>query len=116
MGSPGSKEILETQGKPAVRLDKNGKPLRGCALNPNKLGRPKGSPNKIRRDVAELVRIALEGVGDETYLIARAKKNPTAFLALVSKLMPTQINADVNVNSDLAARLAAAELRTKTKE
>ena len=76
-------------------------------------GRPKGVPNKIRADVAELVRDALELLGDARYLVVRGKRNPNAFLGLVQKLMPTNIKAEVNVNSDLAARLSEAEQRIK---
>ena len=82
----------------------------GCRGIPGP-GRPKGSPNKIRKEIAELVRDVLEMAGEEKWMLQRAQKNPTAFLALVAKLMPTKINADVNVNTDLAARLTLAEQR-----
>ena len=72
-------------------------------------GRPKGCPNKIRKEIAELVRDVIELAGEEKYLLARAKKNPNAFLALVAKLMPTNIKAEVEVTGDRASRLAAAE-------
>lgn len=64
-------------------------------------GRPKGSPNKIRKEVAELFRDALEAEGDITYLRKVAKKNPVAFLQGILKLMPTKVNAQVEGNVTL---------------
>ena len=99
---------------------KTGKVVRGAAAlaiqGKAGPGRPKGSQDKINREVAELVREALEKAhpdGAVAYLAQQANKSPAAFLALVGRLMPTRINADLNVNSDLAARLDAATRRVK---
>lgn len=48
---------------------------------------------------------ALDGVGGVTYLQGVAASHPAAFLSLLSKVMPTQIEADVTVRS-LAQELA----------
>ena len=104
----------------------------GCRGIPGP-GRPKGMRNKITREVAEMVKDALEcsilevkGVspakllekydGGTAYLIQRSKQQPNAFMQLVSKLMPTKINAEVNVNNDLAARLTEIEQRIKNSK
>lgn len=62
---------------------------------PRSPGRPKGSPNKVSSAVKDMVREALDGVGGVAYLMTQASANPTAFLSLVGKLLPTELKADV---------------------
>lgn len=52
----------------------------------------KGSPNQIPRAVKEMVRQALNKSGGVSYLVKQAKANPTAFLTLVGKLIPTEVS------------------------
>ena len=127
--------LLKSDKKADAPLGPNtGKPLSGAAAaavngKPGP-GRPKGCLNKVSREVADMVKDALEcsileakGAspakllakydGGTAYLIQRSKQQPNAFLSLVAKLMPQQIKADVNVNTDLASRLAEAEARAK---
>lgn len=54
-------------------------------------GRPKGSPNKITTAVKDMVLTALAGVGGVDYLKNQAATNPTAFLTLVGKVIPSEI-------------------------
>ncbi len=103
-----------------MTLGRTGKPLTGAALDRKrgirKGGRRKGTPNRIRAEVAEMVRMALELAhpqGAVAYLVQRAKKSPNAFLALVGKLMPTVVKGDLTLTNDLALRLAEAEARAK---
>lgn len=55
-------------------------------------GRPKGSPNKTSAEVKQMILDALEGVGGVDYLMGQAKEKPAAFLTLVGKVMPLQVN------------------------
>lgn len=79
-------------------------------------GRPKGVPNKITTELKQLVLRAMELAGDKDggdegalkYLVSRAKKNPVAYLALISKLIPSKVEAEVNVTGQLAMRLEQA--------
>jgi hypothetical protein len=60
-------------------------------------GRPKGVPNKATATAKQM----LQGVIDElghAWLLREAKKHPTAFFALISKLVPTAIEAEVKGN------------------
>jgi hypothetical protein len=62
-------------------------------------GRPKGSPNKIQAAVKEMVIQALNEAhadGGVAYLKEQASKNPTAFLSLVGKVLPLQVQGDPN--------------------
>lgn len=57
-------------------------------------GRPKGSRNKITKDIREAVLNAFEKVGGVKYLVKQAEDNPQAFMALLSKILPTQVTGD----------------------
>lgn len=63
--------------------------------NLNRNGRPKGTPNKFTREVKEMILEALDNAGGVAYLAEQAEKNPTAFMTLVGKVLPMQVNADV---------------------
>lgn len=54
-------------------------------------------PNKMTADVKAMILGALEKTGGESYLIERAKdpKTATAFMALVGRVLPKEIKADV---------------------
>lgn len=59
-------------------------------------GRKPGSPNKIPGTVKMMVLEALEKLGGVKYLMQQAKDNPTAFMTLLGRVMPTQVVGDVN--------------------
>jgi hypothetical protein len=58
------------------------------------MGRPKGSKNKNTAQVKDMILTALSDVGGVKYLVRQAEENPTAFLTLVGKVMPTQVTGD----------------------
>lgn len=58
-------------------------------------GRPKGVPNKATAAVKEMVIQALHGAGGVDYLIEQAQKNPKAFLSLVGRVLPMDVNATI---------------------
>lgn len=66
-------------------------------LGPNRgnagKGRPKGSQNKTTLAVKEAVLAALDQAGGIDYLVKQADENPNAFLTLVGKVLPLQVNA-----------------------
>lgn len=57
-------------------------------------GRPKGSKNKVTGAVRDMVLQALDEVGGVKYLKRQAEENPTAFMTLVGKVMPTQVTGE----------------------
>lgn len=57
-------------------------------------GRPKGVPNKVTGQLKDMILTALERAGGVKYLQARAKDNPTAFMALVGKVLPLQVTGE----------------------
>ena len=56
-------------------------------------GRPKGSKNRLQREVREMVLTALSQVGGVEYLARQASENPVAFLTLLGKLLPRDVDA-----------------------
>ena len=59
-------------------------------------GRPKGVTNKLTGDVKAMILKALEGAGGVAYLQEQANENPTAFMALVGKVLPLTIKGDAD--------------------
>lgn len=60
-------------------------------------GKPKGAQNKYTREVKAMILEALDGAGGVSYLIERANdpKTASAFLTLVGKVLPLQVeNSD----------------------
>lgn len=71
-------------------------------------GRRPGSPNKLNRDIREMIFQALEEQGGWRYLYRQASENPVAFMSLVAKIMPTKIEGDAG--SSITLHLLAAQL------
>jgi hypothetical protein len=61
-------------------------------------GREKGTPNKLTKELKDMIRQALEDAGGIEYLVKQANENPNAFLSLVGKLVPLQLSGEVNHN------------------
>lgn len=59
-------------------------------------GTRKGVPNKINRDIKEMILEALSHAGGAEYLYMHALDNPKAFLALVGKALPMTVSGDPN--------------------
>lgn len=82
MDSPNKQEKGAPRGRPFAPGHKQG-------------GRPKGTANKVTRDIREMIREALEGAGGAQYLITQAHENPSAFLALVGRIVPKEVTATI---------------------
>ena len=54
-------------------------------------GRPKGAQNKLTKALKDMILGALSDVGGQAYLAKQAKENPKAFLALLGRVLPTEI-------------------------
>jgi hypothetical protein len=81
---------------------------RGSKPGERRGGRVKGTPNKTTATVKEALIQAFEQRGGVPSLILWAEDNPTEFYKLWGRMLPQEVNADLNVSGDLANRLAAA--------
>ena len=59
-------------------------------------GRQKGTPNKTTAKVKEAMELAFEGIGGVPALIEWAEDNKTEFYKLFAKLLPVQVEANLN--------------------
>jgi len=59
-------------------------------------GRKPGSANKIPQALKDMILQSLSEVGGVSYLVAQSSKNPTAYLALIGKVLPLQVKQDGN--------------------
>lgn len=84
------------------------KPTGAAALGPGP-GRPKGSTNKLTRSVKEAIEAAFQGVGGAEYLMRQAEENPQAFMTLLGKIIPAQVQADLT-NSDGSFKPAVIQI------
>lgn len=79
---------------PSVKQTKR-KPSGAAALGAGP-GRPKGSTNKVTKQLKDMILGALESAGGQAYLASRAKdpKTMAAFLTLLGKVLPAEIKAE----------------------
>lgn len=61
---------------------------------PKSGGRQKGTPNKNTTAVKDMILRALDGAGGADYLQKQADANPAAFMTLVGKVLPLQVQGD----------------------
>lgn len=72
-------------------------------------GRKVGSTNKHTAAIKEMIEEALVRAGGVEYLIAQSAENPAAFMGLVGKILPKDINASVTGQMTLHSWLAQAK-------
>jgi hypothetical protein len=56
-------------------------------------GRQKGTPNKVSADLRRMILGALEQRGGQKWLYTQMEANPTAFMTLLGKVLPTVVDA-----------------------
>jgi hypothetical protein len=80
-----------------------------------RVGRPPGTPNKVSADIKEMVCTALNMVGGAKYLARKAESHPAAFMGLVAKVLPHQIQASAG-GVNLLEQLATAAMAIRAKQ
>jgi len=58
-------------------------------------GRQKGSLNKTTATIKVALEAAFQGAGGVDYLIKQAEANPVAFMTLLGKIIPAQVQAEL---------------------
>lgn len=65
-------------------------------------GRPQGSSDKKNLEIKEMLIGALEHHNGVEYFIVQAIENPVAFMALIGKLLPKDVNVNGKIQHSLA--------------
>ncbi|MGZ5031238.1 MAG: hypothetical protein ACXV8I_11675 [Methylobacter sp.] len=68
----------------------------------------KGIPNKVTKELKEMILGALDDAGGQKYLAAQAIENPSAFMTLIGKVLPKDVN--VGGQSDNPIKVSKIEL------
>ena len=55
-------------------------------------GSRKGIPNKATANIKAMIEQALSDAGGAAYLLEQAHENPSAFMTLVGKILPKDVN------------------------
>lgn len=66
-------------------------PARGSKPGERRGGRAKGTPNKMTRTIKAAIEEAFNTVGGADYLATMAVQQPAAFMTLLGKVLPTQL-------------------------
>lgn len=69
--------------------------------NPRGAGRPKGSPNKLGGEIQAMLKTSLSRAGGIDYLVQQSRENPAAYMSLIGKLLPRQLQAQVTHDGEI---------------
>jgi len=61
-------------------------------------GSRKGIPNKVTKELKDMILGALDDAGGQAYLARQANENPGAFMSLIGKVLPKEIKAEIEGN------------------
>ena len=74
-------------------------------------GRRKGVPNKMTRDLREMIMAALDTAGGSNWLAEQARLNPVAFMSLLGKLVPHAFTADAEAATPFTIVISETDAR-----
>lgn len=60
----------------------------------------KGVPNKYTKEIREMIRGALDDAGGQAYLARQANENPVAFMGLIGKIIPKEVEMKLDQRTD----------------
>jgi hypothetical protein len=76
-------------------------------------GSRKGVPNKVNKELKEMILGALDDVGGQSYLARQADENPAAFMSLVAKVLPKDIKQEISGKDGAAIQVNHSIENTK---
>ena len=59
-------------------------------------GRQKGTPNKVTKQMTDMVRESLDDAGGKDYLIWLSQNHPNAYAGILKSIIPKQIQAEIS--------------------
>ncbi len=75
-------------------------------------GRKKGTPNRSTVELKTMILAALDDAGGQEYLSTQAALTPNAFMSLLGRILPLQLEGNKDNPLELVVR-AKADLGTK---
>lgn len=75
---------------------------RGSKPGERRGGRKAGTPNRVTGSVKDMIEGALKDLGGQEWLVQAARESPHAFMALIGKLIPKDLNVSGEVKHSLA--------------
>ena len=60
-------------------------------------GRKAGVPNRVTSNVKQMILGALDDLGGQQWLTEQAQADPRAFMSLLGRILPSEIQMDANV-------------------
>ena len=90
---------------------RTGRANRGAKPGEHRGGRKAGTPNKINRQLKEMILEALDLAGGVSYLQEQARTSPGPFLALVGKVLPMTV---AGPSGELTPKRVIIELQDST--
>jgi len=80
-------------------------------------GRGKGNLNKTTAAIKDMIEGALQDVGGRAYLARQAEENPSAFMGLLGKILPKDVNLGGQPNNPVKYdNMSDDELDKKIRE
>lgn len=80
-------------------------------------GRKKGTPNKVSADIQAMMLASLnDGDGGKAYFIEQKRENPTAYMTMISKLLPKQVEAQIEHSGEIFSSVEINIVGTTTKD
>jgi len=81
-------------------------------------GNRAGVPNKVTAELKDMIRGALDDAGGRAYLAQQAQENSTAFMNLIGKIIPKDVNATISggITHKHEAIVSIEELKEMLKE
>jgi len=76
-------------------------------------GSRKGKPNKVTTELKDMIRGALDDAGGQKYLALQAMENPAAFMGLIGRILPKDVN--LGGQPDNPIKISDEELDRKIK-
>jgi hypothetical protein len=67
-----------------------------------------GIPNKVTKELREMILGALDDAGGQTYLYQQALDEPKAFLALIAKVIPREV--ENKISGDLSIKTITRQI------
>ena len=74
-------------------------------------GRKPGSPNKLTRNMREIIMVAFTKAGGCDYLVRQSKEEPKAFMALLGRVVPQEVSVHLGGGIDLGEAMRIAQDR-----